>query len=427
MRWHQQPRMILPHGSISWSIIAFVMLVFFEVLIAVTIQFFNKEANSAFAYWLCIVWLFAWLGGQTAAWSLFASYVVHKSRKTDSSCTRLAAAANILGPGSQVVYTAILLPLACLAGSSYSSAIGHYRQLNGVLGQGSAAWQPGQSVSIVSLAPALPTLQAMLDNFDLFLVRFRNTFIFYAITAALLTLALVSIALVHLTSLRQVVRATGRDLSNARESSGIQHREQHRQVERTLQSLILTIVAFSLLGTLFTITAILALTSPRSLISSPTRAQVMILLPLYAFAVLGLPCAVLLVLRAWEAGPSDERRAEQRDENEKRRAPPTASFAPETPAKWLGSAIAGKLHAMRGGADSSHRSSDLSIRLASFAGQRRPMSSTSQQSWGNGVGTGGEGGSGMQIAVDVSVAIDEDEEPIDKALMRERPSQLWGI
>lgn len=27
MRWHQQPRMIHPHGSISWSIIAFVMLV----------------------------------------------------------------------------------------------------------------------------------------------------------------------------------------------------------------------------------------------------------------------------------------------------------------------------------------------------------------------------------------------------------------
>jgi len=73
-----------------------------------------------------------------------------------------------------------------------------------------------------------------------------------------------------------------------------------------LQSLLLTIVAFSFLGTVFTIDAMLAASDPRALASNSLRAQILILLPLYAFAVFGLPCAILLLLNARDATAAED-------------------------------------------------------------------------------------------------------------------------
>ena len=67
-----------------------------------------------------------------------------------------------------------------------------------------------------------------------------------------------------------------------------------------LQTLVGTVVAFCALGSIFVAVSIFAGLNPQSLQTS-LPAQIVVLVPLWAFAILGLPTSVVLVWRAWEA------------------------------------------------------------------------------------------------------------------------------
>lgn len=66
----------------------------------------------------------------------------------------------------------------------------------------------------------------------------------------------------------------------------------------------MTVVAFVLLGSIFVGISIYAALNPASL-THATEAQAVVLIPLYAFAILGFPTSALLVWRAVEAAPND--------------------------------------------------------------------------------------------------------------------------
>lgn len=72
------------------------------------------------------------------------------------------------------------------------------------------------------------------------------------------------------------------------------------------QALVLLTTAFSLLATIFFVVSLYAFLRPTSLRQNSTF-EGLIFTPLYAFGGLGLPCAIVLVIRAVEARSSDKK------------------------------------------------------------------------------------------------------------------------
>ncbi|GAA5885756.1 hypothetical protein JCM6882_007555 [Rhodosporidiobolus microsporus] len=319
IRAQQSPRLLRPHATVSWAVIAVAMLALFEVLVAKEIAFFKGESDRNFGFWMLLVWGIAWWGGHTAAWSLAVSFLLHLHATNSRFPTHyFIPLTNFGGVGAPVIYAAIVLPLGVLGGVHYRNALDLLQQIDNLLLASASTWTPGTSFNILTLAPGLPILEKMEDEVASFVRWFRATFVFYALTAALLVIYLVIVAFLHLSSLRRILKETARELhsSNNFESlaSTAPHRNrQQEQIQRTLQSLAQTILAFSLLGVFFCAISITAAVSPLSLVTSPTLAQAIVLGPLYAFSFFGLPSAILLVARARDANPSEESRASNSD------------------------------------------------------------------------------------------------------------------
>lgn len=140
-------------------------------------------------------------------------------------------------------------------------------------------------------------------------------------SAFVLVLVLITIALFHLSSLRQQIRDSQRGLATALDSVSRAARTQvHRTWQVNLaflpiatlsvltlflrQTLVLTVVAFVLLGSIFVAVSIYAALNPQSL-EQATPATIVVLVPMWAFSLLGLPTSVLLVWRAVEASAAD--------------------------------------------------------------------------------------------------------------------------
>lgn len=129
---------------------------------------------------------FAFWGGETAAWSLGVSYIVHRRATSAKPHTWQVHAANILGPLVPSVYTVVLLVLAIPGGRHYAQAIDVARQVENELLQRAASWREGQPFSVLSLAWAMPLLQKEAAFFTDFLESFRAVYTFYAVSAAVL-------------------------------------------------------------------------------------------------------------------------------------------------------------------------------------------------------------------------------------------------
>ncbi|GAA6027601.1 hypothetical protein JCM8097_007941 [Rhodosporidiobolus ruineniae] len=313
VRLQHVPRMVRPHATVSWALIAVIMLGLFEVLIVWEIKFLNKEIQPNFAFWLLLVWGSAWWGGHVAAWSLFSSFLLHlHSTRSTVAVSRLGPLADILGLGTPILYFATIIPIGVFGGLHFRNALNALLEIDGMLDQAAATWKSGDTVSVVALAPALPLAETIMSEAIGFVDYFRATFIFYAATAGILVTYLVTIAAFHLTSLRRMAAQTTRDLSgpNTFVGSNLSPRrrnQQQRRVHRTLRSHAWTIGGISTLGAFFCAVSIMAAINPLALLQSPIQAQVVLLGPLWAFAVFGFPVSVILVRRSMDANAAEER------------------------------------------------------------------------------------------------------------------------
>ncbi|GAA5849753.1 hypothetical protein JCM8547_000553 [Rhodosporidiobolus lusitaniae] len=411
VRIDQSPRMIRPHATISWTLPSVAMIGFVEAMAVSEIRFFRKELHSSFGFLMLLVWGATWLGGHMAAWSLFVSYITHLQATNSSLPTDLfAVISNIVGVGMLVVYPAILLPLGVLGGLHYKHALERFQQIDGLLEQAGRTWTKGESLDILAVTPAFSLAEKLLDNVNSFVFYFRAVFILFAITAGGLVIFLTLVSTLHLSSLRRSLKETTRTLatSNNIESrdvndTAVRRNPQQKRVHRTLQSLTLTISAMSLLGTFFTGIAILAAVDPLALVSSPTRAQFLTLGPMWAFAFCGFPTSFLLVNRALDAQPSEEK---------------------EEAGEWSNGSSAEK---KRGGGPGGVAPNEVSVQLAPMVAGADGSSRREQQEdkrkhsglW-TGRSGGGRKGQGdsresrlsqsVSVQVDVDVVVDEIEE-----------------
>lgn len=188
------------------------------------------------------------------------------------------------------------------------------------------------------------------------------------------------------------------------------------------QSLLVTIVAFTFLGTVFASVAIVAALSPRALASSPLRAQILILLPLYAFAVFGLPCAVILVLRARDANAAEEASANSGGSGSQHRSRTFGAgpFGGGSASKsGRGRQSAGT--APESGVDVISAGQQFSIQLAHLDSNEPfpPPAFSSVAGSGDGDGVAAPDTlDGVKVAVDVDVVVDEDDDLDEKFELR---------
>ncbi|GAA5953768.1 hypothetical protein JCM3765_006961 [Sporobolomyces pararoseus] len=293
---HSPYYLIKPHFSLPWSIIAAIMLVLFELFIAECVALFRKELKPQLGYWIFLCWASAWLGGCFAAHALGTNFLITSSPRNQRRWFLVNNLGGVLAP---IIYLSIILPLGIVGGKRFSSLVSTYSHFDEFLYNLSSQWVEGTSISIVKLTPALPLIEKVTKQEDLLWSSWRQVFTFYAISASILVIVLVTIALGFLSSLRQTIKESQAVLSTDR--AGATARQ---QVHRTWQTLVMTVVAFILLGSVFVGISIYAALNPASLTHS-LEAQVVVLVPLYSFAILGFPTSALLVWRAVEASPND--------------------------------------------------------------------------------------------------------------------------
>ncbi|GAA5881466.1 hypothetical protein JCM16303_005664 [Sporobolomyces ruberrimus] len=286
------PTLIRPHFSLSWSSVSVVMLALFEAYL------FQCIADFLVAYATRLIGLF---GGECAAWSLGVSFLTHvqASGGDATQVRRWARVSNFAGVLSPWIYLAIMLPFGLMTGRHFHEAVSVYLEVDAILQDAARTWEPGTPLNILALTPALPLVQKLETSQSKLINGWKWTYGAYSILTFLLVAVLTSIAVFYLASLRRRINSTARELQGIEES-----RSTSQQIRLTYRTLQWTIGAFVLLGTVFVSIATYAAANPASL-QHPNTAQFLVLGPLWAFGVLGLPTSVSLLWRAIDAKSSD--------------------------------------------------------------------------------------------------------------------------
>ncbi|GAA5830819.1 hypothetical protein JCM11251_001086 [Rhodosporidiobolus azoricus] len=290
------PKLIRPHFSVSWSLWAVILLILMCASIGETIHYYyvGRKIRRGFIAWKTLSWLPAWYGGFTAAWSIAVSYLLHLHTYGHvHSVERVAPLVNISAIAVPVAYSLIIVPFACLSAHHFALALDSFEQIDQLHASSAVAYNGG--FNILDLVSGLPVLQKMQGDFQQFIRFFRITFALYATSGFLLVVLLASVALLYLFSLRNIL-TTANNLSRSTTST---RESRQKLMSRTYSNLVVTVIAFSLLGLIFSITCSLIAHDPAGL-ANATKTQVFHLLPFYAFCVFGLPCATLLFVRSFD-------------------------------------------------------------------------------------------------------------------------------
>ncbi|GAA5953764.1 hypothetical protein JCM3765_006960 [Sporobolomyces pararoseus] len=306
------PTLIRPHFSLSWSTVSVFMLALFEGYIFECVNLFKRNIRPSLGYWVCLIWTICFVGGECAAWALGVSYLVHVQasgggrngdglRTGGDKIDRWAKVSNFAGILCPIIYLAIILPLGVITGRHFYEAISILLKVDAILREGEASknWKPGQPLSILALTPALPLVTKLESSQASLVTGWKWTYGAYSVLTCILVTVLTTISILYLTSLRQRIKQNASDLHGVDGS-----RSASQQIRLTYQTLQWTIGAFVLLGVIFVSIASYAAATPESLQYAITS-QILVLGPLWSFAVFGFPTSISLFWRAIDATSSD--------------------------------------------------------------------------------------------------------------------------
>lgn len=129
----------------------------------------------------------AWYGGFTAAWGISVSFLLHLHTYGHADTIEVIAPyVNGAAITIPTIFTASVVPLCSLATHHFSRLMDYFGELDRFLADGAATYTG--RFSILSLAPAMPVLEALEAELRPFLRWFKATFAVYAGFAAFLTL-----------------------------------------------------------------------------------------------------------------------------------------------------------------------------------------------------------------------------------------------
>ncbi|GAA5965613.1 hypothetical protein JCM3765_004756 [Sporobolomyces pararoseus] len=289
----KNPKLWTPHFTAGWSIWAVILVIFLELAV------YNAKAlgnglQPKFAYWWTFAWVPAWLGGFSAAWAITVSLLLHlyNSGNDNQFVEFIAPIINVLSLIVPIVYLAIIIPIALTCSNHYETTIREIDKIRDFLH--SSALSYDGHFSPLDLAPLLPITQRVQQAYAGFNKWLRTTFAFYAGTAVLLVILLATVATLYVKLLRRALNEIG-DCATLREDNLV-----HRKVmEKTYNNLVITLVCFTILGSIFGGISLYIAIDPGSLLSR-TTAEAVSLIAFWSFALFGLPTAILLFIRSFD-------------------------------------------------------------------------------------------------------------------------------
>ncbi|GAA5849729.1 hypothetical protein JCM8547_000545 [Rhodosporidiobolus lusitaniae] len=287
------PSLIRPHFSVSWSLWAVILVILLEVQITQTQRYYDTGSKD-FMWFMIFSWMPGFLGGITAVWSILVSYCLHLS--TYGHMTAVERATPYINGAAisiPIVYLICIVPPACLCSIRFSRATKVLGEIDALLGASAATYDG--SFAITDLAAGLPLLQSAQTEFMEFLRLFSIVYGIFSGFVAFLTLAVASVSTLYILVLGKALKVAESMGSQGTSSRG----SQRRVMAQTYSNLLITVIAFTILSLVFCITSILISRNPTGL-ANPHLAQLFLLLPLWTFAVLGLPTAVLLFWRSFD-------------------------------------------------------------------------------------------------------------------------------
>ncbi|BGP24279.1 hypothetical protein Rt10032_c03g1595 [Rhodotorula toruloides] len=290
----EAPDLWRPHFSVTWSVWAAVLLILLEMLLFGTLRFLAGKPTRSYIGLATFGLYPSWYGGFTAAWGITVSFALHlHALGFDSQIDRLAPLLNLSAIVCPLMHTAAIFPPAALATSHFANGVVRLEQIQAFLREKVATYQG--EFSIADLNPALPLPQPLQDEYDAFLKWFGIAFGVFAGSGCFLVPLLGIVAALYLYSLHRVLLQTAR-LGGEVGTSGS---SQTKLMRRTCNNLLVTICAFTSIGGILTVLAVIICRDPRGMIQ-PIRSQVYTLVPMWCFAILGLPTAILLFIRSFD-------------------------------------------------------------------------------------------------------------------------------
>ncbi|BGP08431.1 hypothetical protein JCM10049v2_004278 [Rhodotorula toruloides] len=243
--------------------------------------------------WRMVVWIPGWLAFWLAAWSLAVSHILHLDSSGRPARTFLAEAwfVNAIGFAVPAGTTAAVAVLSWRAHHFYSAALDTYSTLDSALAGLEKSYNGtfNQSAFAGQGAELYKHFEDNLETFGLF---FRWVFIAYLIASVTLFFVLVATATLHLRELRKTMN----ELTNRAHQSE-EAREQEAVIKRGYDGLVQ--VTYSIITASVAINVLFTFVSAagRKIIFDRNFAEVASLLPLWLFAVLGLPLSLLYLRR----------------------------------------------------------------------------------------------------------------------------------
>ncbi|GAA6021743.1 hypothetical protein JCM8202_004332 [Rhodotorula sphaerocarpa] len=416
-RIRRQPIMICPHITISWTLAIALTAIFFEVYLSYLLKYFRRKFNPNFAFWYLTIWFFPFLSGWMAAWALSVSFIAHKQVTSQAPCRTPALVCNLLGPIVPLIYAGVALGFAIPTGIAYRRLM---RALNtatqGLLAR-AAAWQPGDAVDMSSLDWVLPLFREQARQYNRFMAGFKRIFLFYGVAAVLLLCVVVSVVGLYFWSIRRSLNEARRASTAATTPATDKPRSSisrpQRRVRRQLLNLFFTFVLFSTLGLVFSVAAFVAAVRPNILFISVHHMEVVVFIPLYGYAIFGIPCMMLVLFGAYRAAPAPHRSRQERrlsaatpdpDPDSLPWAAYTMQYPPWVSARDRQASVAGEGAAIRETSSPRARAATL---MQWFSRDEPPAASL-------------QGASAVSYTVDVDVRVeeDDDDDAVDKGIAR---------
>ncbi|GAA5997986.1 hypothetical protein JCM5350_001826 [Sporobolomyces pararoseus] len=298
-RYDSRLRLIQPHGAVSWTLVSLVSIILLEVLVARYIGLWQGHPTSDTGYWIFTAWASVWVAGSIAIWSIASSLVLHLAA-TGRSVDKMALFVNVAGIATPLVVVCVAVPLGVIGGRFYSRTLEDYLRIQENLADQARRWTPGTEFDVSTLVPEIPLFESLLSNIDGLGKFARSTYIFFSVASLSLLCVITSVGGYFLITLRRVLNR-----SNAMFTTGAKD-EGHKRVKRSLNSLILILVAFVLLDAGCFVVSAFGAVHPLSF-SSTQSSTALTLSTLYLFCLLGLPCSIILVIGAYHAAPSEEK------------------------------------------------------------------------------------------------------------------------
>lgn len=127
----------------------------------------------------------AWVGGSSAAHSLGTGLLIQaQTTSSPRALHRWATFANIIAFAAPLAYLAIMIPLGVIGGNRFVRVVQVYEEIDAFLHDLATTWTEGTKVNVVSLTPALPLVNLVLERQELLFASWRQVFYSYAVTYA---------------------------------------------------------------------------------------------------------------------------------------------------------------------------------------------------------------------------------------------------